>query len=504
MDNPEWRLGLVSRARARKRRRGRAPAALLAALATVVIAVPAEANVPDPITKTDPVRISETGTANGSLTTEVTYGETTAAATTSTGDTISLAGGSTFRLRTCVAYHLHGSPPVSHCAERTVDTRANTAPITTSAPSVTLPAQPRPTTEPWGYFTPYTEVLSLTPAPAKVIAHSWPGDGLRGAGIAVAAQEQIAGTLPPNSPVSLDGPFTSAIDTGQADSICTPTPAAPDDSPLPAGVSRSHPAFLDAPSSYEVGLPTGAHAGQARRGVMLVIHGGAWTLTGAGAVKVMRPDADRWRARGWETVNLTYRACGHSRDDVLWFYDQARTWYGANATICTLGESAGGHLALQVGAERPDLYCAVSMAGPTDLTRIQDEHVYDPATGEHDSTLGGRWVHNLAAAAFGEENLPRYSPAANADASLRSTRVLQGFSAHDTAVPYQQGADLADSMRAANPDAYVDTLQLAAGTIRFVHAPVTQAALDEFHAHEEQLVAPVGAPTASPPLPGRR
>jgi protease II len=196
-------------------------------------------------------------------------------------------------------------------------------------------------------------------------------------------------------------------------------------------------------------------------------------------------------------VNLTYRPCGQSLADTLWFYDKARAWFGADAKICATGSSSAGHLALLIGAERPDLYCAVSMAGPTDLTKIQAEGAYNAVTGEFDSTLGGRWVHNLGAAAFGEENLRSYSPAARVTAGLRSTRVLQAFSAHDALVPYQQAADLADAMRAANPDAYVDDVQLEAGTVRFAHAPVTQAALDELYAREERLVAPVTAPTVA-------
>jgi acetyl esterase/lipase len=112
--------------------------------------------------------------------------------------------------------------------------------------------------------------------------------------------------------VTLDGAFTGAVNSGQTDSIWTA-----------AGVSAGHAAFSGAPAYYEVGLPTGAYAGQAPRGIMLVIHGGAWMKTGIGAVQSMRPDANRWRARGWETVNLTYRACGQTATDVLWFYDKA-------------------------------------------------------------------------------------------------------------------------------------------------------------------------------------
>jgi hypothetical protein len=47
-------------------------------------------------------------------------------------------------------------------------------------------------------------------------------------------------------------------------------------------------------------------------------------------------------------------------------------------------------------------------------------------------------------------------------------------------------------MRAANPAAYVDDVQLAVGTIPFAHGRVTQTALDDFYARETQLVAPVG------------
>jgi acetyl esterase/lipase len=327
-----------------------------------------------------------------------------------------------------------------------------------------------------------------------MIAHSWPSSGLRGAGIAVAPAEQTAGVLPPNSTVTLDGAFNSAINSGQADSICTAA-SAPYSGPLPPGVTSTHPAFAGAPAYSEVGLPTGAHAGEAPRGIMLIINGGGWSIVGAGAVQTMRPDADRWRARGWETVNLTYRACGQSLADVLWFYDQARTWFGPDAAIAASGTSAGGHLALLLAANRAGVYGVVSQAGPTDLTTIQDEPVYNPATGLYDSTLGSRWVHNLGAAAFGEENLPTYSPAAQAASTLNATRVLQAFPADDTIVPYQQAADLANAVHLANPAAYVDNLQLAAGTLPFAHGHVTEAALQTFHARERQLVAPITAPT---------
>jgi acetyl esterase/lipase len=266
-------------------------------------------------------------------------------------------------------------------------------------------------------------------------------------------------------------------------------------------VTSSHPAFAGAPAYVEVGLPTGAHEGEAPRGVMLVIHGGSWSATGSGAVQTMRPDADRWRARGWETVNLTYRPCGQSLGDVLWFYDAARAWFGPDAVVGAIGTSAGATLALLLAASRTGVYGVVSQAGPTDLTTIQAEVAYDPATGLYDQTNGGRFVHNLGAAAFGAENLSVYSPAAQATSGLNGTRVLQAFSADDRLVPYEQAADLAGAMLVANPAAYVDDLQLPVGTIPFGHGKVTQAALDDFHAREARLVAPLTAPTLA--LDGR-
>lgn len=196
-------------------------------------------------------------------------------------------------------------------------------------------------------------------------------------------------------------------------------------------------------------------------------------------------------------MSFANRMCAQSLADALWFYDRAREWFGADAKICALGTSAGGNLALLTGAYRPGLYCAVSEAGPTDLRTIQDEVAYDAASGAFDQTLGGRWVHNLAAAAFGDENLAVYSPAAQASPTLQGTRVLQGFSADDPTVPYQQAADLARTMHAADPDAYVDSVQLAKGTIRFAHGYVTQAALDDFYAREQRLVAGVEQPTVA-------
>jgi acetyl esterase/lipase len=466
-----------------------------ALLCAVLSAEAAHANIPPPVTKANTVRLPAYGNIpDGTLTTKLTYQQTTASAAASTGNTIGLGKGAVFTLTTCLAYHLQGAPPVSSCADRSVDTRANTATVYTYAPSVTLSGQ-RPTgPAAWGYFTAYSQILMQYNGATSFAANTWPDDGLQGAGLPVAAQAATAATLPPNATVTLqDLAYNGQINTGQADSICRPQPKAANGSALPPGVVSSHPGFAGAPAYYEVGLPTGAYAGQAPRGAMLVIHGGGWVTIGTGAVQAYgRAEADRWRARGFETVNFTYRGCGQSIADATWFYDRARARFGASAKICATGISAGGHLALMLAATRPDVYCVDSQAGPTDLRVIQDQLAYDPATGTLSQTWGGRWAHNIGAAAFGEENLAAASPAASATGPLRNTRLLQGFSADDYLVPWAQATTLGDAVLAANAAAYVDDDRLAPGTeVAFAHGRTTAAALADYYAREVQLVAPI-------------
>ena len=155
------------------------------ALPLAVCAPGVAANVPPAVTKTNAVRIPALGNlADGTLTTKVTYTSTTATAAASTGNTIGLGKGWYFRLRTCVAFHLHASVPASSCAERYVDTRSNSATIYTYAPPVTMSSQPRPDHPARGYFTSYVEVQYQSAGSWALSAHSWPDDRLQGAGSA--------------------------------------------------------------------------------------------------------------------------------------------------------------------------------------------------------------------------------------------------------------------------------------------------------------------------------
>ncbi|MEP6697005.1 MAG: hypothetical protein ABJA34_09030 [Pseudonocardiales bacterium] len=454
----------------------------------------------------NPIRIATLAESeDGVVTTRVTYTEKAATGEVRTTRSVALARGFRYKLSTCLTFHSDGSAPLTTCLDRLIDTRLAHGPVHATAPVVRL-VRPRPSGPvSWAYFAGYGQVTyaARTGAAAKagagsdvaadvfaVVAHSWPDNGLQGAGVAVARQGQTRATLPANDPVKPAGPFSGAINTGRADSICRPDPSIAR-GPLPSGVTSSHPAYRGAPAFYEVGRPTGAFAGRPPLGVMLVIHGGGWYYNGSGATQSDRPVADRWRARGWETVNLTYHACGRSLDDVLWFYDQTRAWLGRSAIVCASGASAGGHLALMLASKRNGVYCVVSQGGPTDLRTVQNQTAYDRTTGRSTQLNGGRTLHNVGAAAFGEENLAAVSPVNLAATYLKGTRVLQGFAVADPLVPYQQATDLRAAMLAANPSAYVDTVQLARGAVSFVHAPVSQAAMADFNAREELLVAPI-------------
>jgi acetyl esterase/lipase len=213
---------------------------------------------------------------------------------------------------------------------------------------------------------------------------------------------------------------------------------------------------------------------------MLVLHGGAWFSVGQAKLAVTRGDAERWQARGWRTVNATYRPCAASVDDVLTLYDRVCAKYGTGLPICAFGRSAGGQLALLLAARRPRLACVVAEAGIADLPALARETT---AAG----SFGPTQVTNWATAAFGADRLADVSAAG----SPVRARVLYAISAGDTLVPWDQATAFAAAQRRRDPNAYVDTLRVAAGGEPFEHALVSAAGLQQFHAREQALVAPL-------------
>ena len=409
---------------------------------------------------------------------------------------IRLEAGEQFKARACLNVHVLGSVPEAQCVTTGIDTRAATSSTTHSvalSKSVVRPALANS-----GFATQQVVVMYADEAP---LADSWPADNLPGASIPLFAVGAMSGWVPEQQGVLLEStPAHGGANSSLPDSMCISNPGSP---ATPRG-DLDTVALGALPFHYEVGEPSGAYAGRPPRGVLILLHGGGWVSNGGAAAQDVRGEADRWRARGWRTVNSSYRACGSSLTDALLLYDRVRETYGSTSPVCTFGQSAGGHLALMIAARRPGgVGCVINQAGPTDALSLAGQGAFDPATGGL-QTDKPKQVLNLMVAAFGEENLPSYSPVQVAEPGLTGVRILTVTAAEDPLVPYDQMTLLRDVIRENDPAAYVHTMQLARGDRQFAHANVSPAALDAYHQAELDLVAPLVAGTVTGPPPGDR
>ena len=407
--------------------------------------------------------------------------------------TVRLGPGRQYRAMVCLNAHILDVPPEGECATKDIDARSATSPQDHALPTVSR-SMDRPAAGNSGYATQQVIVRYLDGATYVPFADSWPTGDLAGASLPLLAVDATTGPLPGQQGVLLeDSSAHGGVNSGQPDSMCLrqPREATAPRSDLSTTVLGATPFY------YEVGTPTGAHAGQSPRGVMMLFHGGGWATNGAGAAEDLRGDADRWRARGWLTVNSTYRACGRSVIDATTAYDRVRDTYGPTLPVCTFGQSAGGHLALLVAVQRAGgVSCVINQAGPTDAASLPTQGAYDAASGGTQTNLP-KVVYNLMVAAFGQENLPGFSPAQSVAPGLTGARVLSVTSAHDSLVPYEQMTLLRDRIRATDLTAHVETMQLEAGEQPFAHAPVSQSALTSYFRAERALVAPF-APAPAP------
>jgi acetyl esterase/lipase len=423
------------------------------------------------------------GMSVGTATLTVTYSDSEAKAV-ATASTLSLGKGNVFRVQMCVKAHAPFAAHETQCETTTVDTRSLLSTIVVGAPSVTARLA-RPSTGRGAYF---SYVLSIRYRQAdgsfKEVASSWPAAGLGAAYVGVPVRGQTTAAVPASVGVPLKSGKTGGVNSGLPDSMCTGWSG---DDPAPPGEGVSTELLgADAPAYYEVGEPSGDYAGKEPRGVILIIHGGGWTFTGPPGVATMRADADRWRARGWRTLNITYRPCATSFTDVRWFYDRALEVWGDSLPYCAAGASAGGTLALMLAHARSSVDCAVDMGGPTDGLALRWQRT---SVG---GTDGPRWIYNGLAAAVAPENVHWWSPARFPIAGRgMHARVLFALAADDPYIPLAQGVGLRDKMQGADPGAYVDLVTLPRGDRSWVHAMVSQAALDDFHQREERLVAPL-------------
>ncbi len=200
------------------------------------------------------------------------------------------------------------------------------------------------------------------------------------------------------------------------------------------------------------------------KGVVLAIHGGGWTSTGAAAMAAEAPEAARYARDGWLTYSIDYRPGPYALPDMLASYDLIRRSH-PRSTICASGDSAGGHLALMLAAKRRSLACAISHAGPTDLLDF-------PAGVVHDR------IRDYLAPYV---SLHAWSP------EVRARRIRQplllAYAPGDTVVPYAQGL----AMRAAAPHARLITLP--AGATPWVHSGVSGASLARERRAERAFLA---------------
>jgi hypothetical protein len=386
-------------------------------------------------------------------------------------------GGGRYVVRLCLSTHTLGAPPSASCQDRTVG--SGTATLTR-----TLPRPPAGGTA-WA-----TGIALLGRQPQaggaiEWVAHSWPAAGVADASIVIPDVDGVVpGPAPNQGVLTAPGAWTGGPNTSQRDSMCVEEPAP---GSAPAEPTLSTTVFGQLPWYYEVGEPTGAFAGQPPKGIMLVVHGGGFVTTGSGAVIYMRADAERWRARGWRTVNTTYRGCAQSLADALTMYDTVRAAYGTSLPVCGVGASAGGAYVLYLAARR-DLYCVISQAGPADFLALKDQTAYDAATGGQ-QTVGPKSAYNLVTAAFGEENLATFSPQ---QLGIHG-RVLFAIAEADPLIPPSQAGELRDAVLAADPAQYADAFVLPVGEgAFFIHGPTSAAAIEDYFAHEEALVAPLG------------
>ncbi len=206
---------------------------------------------------------------------------------------------------------------------------------------------------------------------------------------------------------------------------------------------------------YPVG-PKGLHPG------VLIIHGGGWTQ---GDKRGLGTYCTILAQQGFVTANINYRLADNKQPTTQWpapLVDAqlAVRWLRRHASdlnldpqrLCAWGTSAGGHLAVFLGAlkkihpgdeaqlfsdESPAVSCVLDYYGPTDLTQS-----FPLLTGQITTLLGGATLQN---------NPQLYhdaSPLFNIAADTAPMVIVQGN--QDTTVPPAQSQALFNALQKYN------------------------------------------------------
>lgn len=224
--------------------------------------------------------------------------------------------------------------------------------------------------------------------------------------------------------------------------------------PQPAG-STWHPALVyghagEQDQLLDLALPA---PGAGPAPLVVCIHGGGWV---GGNRKQFDGLAKRLATRGFAAASIDYRLApgaplpaqiADAKSAVRWLRAHAAE-YGIDAQrVATLGESAGGHLALMVGLDRDStdqpLQAVVSLAGPTDLAPTAWEASSIKAVYHCDlptamALLGGPDAAGMATTC---------SPVACVDAHDPPVLAFHGDA--DKVVPLAQAQHLAELLQAA-------------------------------------------------------
>jgi acetyl esterase/lipase len=125
--------------------------------------------------------------------------------------------------------------------------------------------------------------------------------------------------------------------------------------------------------------------GSAKHPAALLIHGGGWS---GGQPASLNGRCMDFAARGIIGVTVQYKLASKDDPSSRWpaqltDVQQAFDWLQKKASdykidprrICVYGESAGGHLALWLGAMEKRISCVVDAFGPSDLTKLGRQYL---------------------------------------------------------------------------------------------------------------------------------
>jgi alpha-beta hydrolase superfamily lysophospholipase len=253
--------------------------------------------------------------------------------------------------------------------------------------------------------------------------------------------------------------------------VARPEPAAAVAWPFVAVSAPPNIVIPPLPSPLTPKAPAEIHVVRHARGAALILHGGAWRLTGANAIRAERPDARAWQRRGWTTDNADYRAGSASLADVVGDYERLRQLVGRHAAVCVVGASSGGQLALLLAERFPAIRCVVAEAAPVEITALTG-----PVRQAADEYLlpGG-------SASF-------WSPAEHADDI--HCPVLLSAAADDAVIDPAQSVGLA---RILGRRAILALLPADAAGPEWVHAGVTPRSLAAYRQIESRLASAAAA-----------